>query len=728
MAGWLGVLWLVVGCTVPGVGELPGTCQSNADCTGGALCDMSSGICFMPDVEVPASTCSPACAEYEACTRSGCRPRFTGLGIRNPATNSVLTGGTDGGAVNVVAELMVDPLYASTTRFPESLSFSATMDGRPAGTFGAVGRSGDLYLVPWTLPTVQGQVVLTASHPNPAVGLSSTVSVTVDSVPPAFTLSFSAPPVRAIGNVTVADQQDPARGYATAFRRDEAVTVTVAANESVTSVVLTAVGIGPGGAPGQTQSVLLQPAGTCGSSPFCRVGVVNLSTLEMNAFRGTVMFRVEGEDEARNPGSATAGLNVTRWKWAYEGLGSIAGTPAVGSLGTVYIGTSTTTGAGKLVALNPDGSRKWETPIGDVSGSLAVGAFNAGDEHVYAASRTTTAQFLSALRGTDGAEKARCTYSSATEVPGALAVGVTQLQLGTAETGVGIYGGNTARLVGIRPDAPFQNERCIEVSGTSQGTIMASTPGSALVMKDQNIFYAGVGGTVGPRMTSYDLATFSNAPRPGWPQGTGSLTRGIALVGDKLYAGSGNNDNPELGSLFSVPTTGGPISPVYPGNASSRVFNLAIGAGDVAYFGAETATSADLVSLRLGVSGSPMRVAGVDTLRAAPAVGRNDRLYTLNTQGRVSAWVASSLAPLWNVEMQVDLSAKDTSPTLDCQRDAGGAGVTGASTGALYFAGGTKLYAFIVDSPGLDTNAPWPKYQRDARNTGNPATPVTNCP
>jgi hypothetical protein len=71
---------------------------------------------------------------------------------------------------------------------------------------------------------------------------------------------------------------------------------------------------------------------------------------------------------------------------------------------------------------------------------------------------------------------------------------------------------------------------------------------------------------------------------------------------------------------------------------------------------------------------------------------------------------------------------KDTSPTLDCQRDAGGAGVTGASTGTLYVVGGTKLYSFIVDSPGLDINAPWPKYQRDARNTGNPATPVTNCP
>lgn len=90
--------------------------------------------------------------------------------------------------------------------------------------------------------------------------------------------------------------------------------------------------------------------------------------------------------------------------------------------------------------------------------------------------------------------------------------------------------------------------------------------------------------------------------------------------------------------------------------------------------------------------------------------------------------MASSLAPLWNVDLGIDLSTKDTSPTLDCRRDTGGGGITGATTGTLYFVGTTKLYAFVVDSPGLAPNAPWPKFQHDARNTGNPATPITNCP
>jgi hypothetical protein len=38
--------------------------------------------------------------------------------------------------------------------------------------------------------------------------------------------------------------------------------------------------------------------------------------------------------------------------------------------------------------------------------------------------------------------------------------------------------------------------------------------------------------------------------------------------------------------------------------------------------------------------------------------------------------------------------------------------------GVLYAAAGSTVYALITDAQGL-ANSPWPKYQRDSRNSGN---------
>ena len=64
---------------------------------------------------------------------------------------------------------------------------------------------------------------------------------------------------------------------------------------------------------------------------------------------------------------------------------------------------------------------------------------------------------------------------------------------------------------------------------------------------------------------------------------------------------------------------------------------------------------------------------------------------------------------------------------VDCFRDAGVPSPSG--TGVLYAAStGGNLFAVVVDDPGLDMTAPWPKYQHDVRNTGNPGTVLRSCP
>ncbi|MGZ3385836.1 MAG: hypothetical protein ACXVB5_13100, partial [Isosphaeraceae bacterium] len=660
------------------------------------------------------------------CTTGGCKARFMALNLLSPASNALL----DGGTVQVSAQLVVNPTYASTTQLPDTLIFSAARNGGgDVGSFGSVTRTGDTYTIPWTPPNAQAQITLTASHPTPAAVQSAAVNVQVDAVPPTFTIAFSTPPTRSQGTATQADERDPTPGYDVAFRRDESVTVSISANEPVSDVKLTVVGIGPGGMPGQAQSpVTVQPGGTCDGNPaFCGNVTVDLSTLEIKDVRGTADFQVGGVDAAGNHGSKSAGLKVTRWKWAFDAAGNISGSPAVGARGFVYLGTNTTNGTGRMLAVGPDGAKKWEAAIGEASGSPAVGAFNANEEYVYAAARTASNTYLYALRGSDGTEKAKCSVSNVTDVPGSLAVGTTSLTVGTAETGTGIYGGSQIHLVAIRPDAILSGDKCVDISGSGSGALPASVAGGSFVMKDQNIFY----GTPTSKLASYDISTGTSAPRSGgWPLSTNSFTRGLALLGDQVYGAASNSDDPSQGSLYSVPMAGATaITFVYPQSNASRVFNLAIGTGNTAYFGAETATTADLLSLALGTTGAtPTKASNVGTLRGAPVVGKNDRLYTLSNTGKLSAWIASSLTPVWNADLSIDLSTKDTSATLDCRRDASGNGVAGSSLGNLYFAGGNKLYALIVDSPGMDPSAPWAKFQHDARNTGNPATPVTNCP
>ena len=56
--------------------------------------------------------------------------------------------------------------------------------------------------------------------------------------------------------------------------------------------------------------------------------------------------------------------------WEFE-IGKVISSPAIGSDGTIYIGSS----GNYLYAINPNGSKKWEFKTGwDVSSSPAIGS------------------------------------------------------------------------------------------------------------------------------------------------------------------------------------------------------------------------------------------------------------------------------------------------------------------------------------------------------------------
>jgi hypothetical protein len=201
----------------------------------------------------------------------------------------------------------------------------------------------------------------------------------------------------------------------------------------------------------------------------------------------------------------------------------------------------------------------------------------------------------------------------------------------------------------------------------------------------------------------------------------------MALLGNSLL-GSGGIDF-DQGGVFQVAfdATGAQTVNALAGTENGRVYQLAASADNQAWFGRESASPSQLIRYNLSTPGVAQAAPDSGVITAAPVLGSDGKLYTLNRGGELAVWSASDLASQWRLSLSA--TNVEVSPTLDCARSADGTPAGQNLPGVLYVAVGNKLHAFVVDSPRLlkDANS-WPKYQHDVRNTGNPATPITNCP
>jgi hypothetical protein len=710
------------------------TCKSDADCGGGAgRCDLSVGFCYQGGTEPEIDECDPACPAYQACTAAGCQARFKSLTIQSPADNAVVSGAP----VQVQVKLEANPNYASTTQYPETLVFSASRtDGSDVGSFGdVVTRNGDTYTVTWTPPSAQARITLTASHPTPDAVPSASVTVQVDALAPTFTITIPDP-TRTPAGANQANSSDSDPDYAKAYRRDEVATLKISANEPVSNVALTVSGIAAGGGVGQAlASKPVQPGGTCDGNPvFCGTVTVDLYEPEMRAFRGTMQLQVEGVDAAGNQGSVTGGIKVTRWKWAFDGLGTIKASPALGEKGVVYFGTAAT--AGKVFAIEPSGKKKWDVDVETVEGSPAVGAFTNGTELVYVASNFASIPVVvgsgTRLRAIDGelgtVINPPCTFSAASGTPpstiSAAAVTATTISNTPVETGLFVVSGNYGSAVGLRPTSVGASTLGC-VNADSSQSMPNSTAGGGLVATNTAQFAYP---TDTRRMVKYAFGGSS----PLWTAtpggGSGQRVFGMALLVNTLL-GSGGSDF-DQGGVFQVTfdATGTPSANALADTDNGRVNHIVATADNKAYFGREYAGPSNLLA-RYDLLGPALAqsISSPGVLSASPVLGSDGKLYTVNTSGELAAWAASDLSNQWRLT-SIGLNI-EASPTLDCSRNSDGTAVGANRPGVLYVAAGTKLHAFVVDSPRLlkDPNS-WPKFQHDVRNTGNPATPITNCP
>lgn len=703
------LLWgALAGCTAP-----LRVCETNADCSGGGVCDLERKLCFSASAE--GGACEPACTAAQACTLSNvCVPRYTGIEV-TPGDGGVV----GAGPVSVEGRLIVGAGFAEN--FPGTLNFSVVAsDGGTGGTLGPVTGSGGVYTTQWT-PAGEGDFLLTAAYPE-AGGPSTTVRLSVDRTPPAF--AVFVPPADAgvpAGGTTYADPS-----LANAWRRDQVVPVEIRTNEphlDVGSVTVKLVGTDGGSAP----AVAVTPLSGACDAGFCGVAQLKLWEPAFDAFRSSLPIVVQGRDVVGNPSSASSpsSLDVTRWKWVFDASsgGALIKTPtAIGEQGTIYFGTAAGS-AGTVFALRPDGTKQWDAGTGAVVSGPAVGVINAGVETVYVGVNTSGSDAaLLALNGSTGAERQRCTGS------GQVASNMALMQTSGAaiETAVTVLNiGTEGSIRAIRPEA--SGDKCPSTGPVTLSQVNGDIPGP-LIVRESSIFYANENFEV----TSYNFG--SNSIQLGWPVPTGFSVNGLALVGNDIVGANGGTRN--QGAVFSIPTSGDTTAPVgpswlFPSTPNSRADQPVIGPGNVVSFGSNNlpGNRTGLAAISLGGSDLTDFQAGSGVFRGAPVLGRGGALYAAGTEGTagtVGAWFSDNRSSLWSVASS-SIGPISISPALDCARDGAGA-ARAENLGVLYVPAGGKLYAFVVDSRGLDTSAPWPKYQHDARNTGNPATPITSCP
>lgn len=695
-------------------------CETDEDCPGGGICDQQRHLCF-GGMELTGA-CEPACEPYQACGPSrSCVPRYTEL-VVTPGDGGVV----GGGAVPVQAELRVGSGFAEN--FPETLSFRVVRsDGGTASELGPVTRSGGVYTTQWT-PTGEGEFLLTAAYPASG-GPSTTVNLTVDVTPPSF--AVVVPPADAgvaDGGTTYAD---PAAGFATAWRRDQVVPVEVRTNEphlDPSTVMIALQGTDGGSAP----AVGVTPSTGACDAGFCGVAELKLWEPAFETFRGSLPIVVQGRDTVGNASNApVASVNVTRWKWVFDG--SAGGTftirtpPAIGAQGSIYVGTGAGS-TGKVFALRPDGAMQWEVNTGLFVSGPAVGTLNSNVEKVYVGvNPSTAAATLLALNGSTGGELGRCDINKGqlgsslvlTQIPSG--GGSIETALAVINVNLGGTSGVVGSLVALRPEVTATPCNSTDSIVRSQSS---STGVAPLVIQGDTVFFAESSG----RLTSYQLGTAT--PRSGWPVPTSFSINGLALVGSDVVGANGGLFS-DQGQLFSIPKVGGVASPAwrYPTTSDMFVNQLAVGAGSAIFFGSENlpspAGSAGLATVPLGGNSLDVLQSGA-SFKGAPVLGRGGALYAATEgSGLVGAWSTDTFGNRWSLASGIGPTS--VSPALDCARDAAGTART-ENLGALYVAEGGKLYAFVVDSRGLDTSAPWPKYQHDSRNTGNPDTPISSCP
>ncbi len=643
-------------------------------------------------VTVTGTNCVPACPIYQLCLGGQCLNRYSGIRIIQPSDGAFLDGGS-----GVIAQLIVNPGFPPQDPLTLALLITLPNGGTASGTLPPLGPG--TYGSPNALvPMGDGPYRLVARYD--AANLNSSPStVTILTIPPSFILAIPTPP--AGPDAGYLNSIDPGLLGDAGWRRDQVMLLGIAsANPYVVpgTVSLTVTGVG---GPGSDRPSV--DAGTgCGGQPYCANALVDFSRPDMNAFRGTF------------------GLIVT----TLDGF-PIRTSPAIGSSGTVYVGTSDLDAgggidAGTLYAINPDGTLKWSRAGGWMTASVAVGEADGGIEAVYAAMNNATLTTLRAINGADGGDLGLTTFCPpflGAAIRGSLAV----TKIGGSETCfAAINSSDGGVMLAMQPS--FPTTLCIDGGTVNPGGTLLE-PAAIAVDNNNNVFFAL--SSLRIQSLTFDGGWQIRNP-PNWPVDAGANNVGLAVAGSPTVVVGSSTTMGGDGGVFAIATSNGAQTWAFTDAGDRRTaWNPSVATGGTVFFGDE---GSKLTSVAIGSPTPSAQATGAGISRGAPILGNDGTVYIADwSTNTISARSSTSLTPIWSVN-NFNGNPFEASLALDCSRDGG---VSVSRPGVLYAPDNLRnLFCFITDSHGIDFFSPWPKYQHDPRNTGNQQTPLSQfgCP
>jgi hypothetical protein len=397
-------------------------------------------------------------------------------------------------------------------------------------------------------------------------------------------------------------------------------------------------------------------------------------------------------------------IPVKRLKWstAVSALTSISGL-AVGVDGDVIVtgaGATATANTDTVFALKSDGSGiRWNkgtnwygnnNELGQIDGAPSIGAA-ATSPPIYVA--TLRRDFI-ALNPADGSRVWQCGTGQLNAVPH------TPPAVVQATTG--------CEAVIVGDDSHRINAACMNTSTSCTKTITSANPGCNCATSSPAVNLVGklyLGFDIGQGMTGTPFGpgvAFGTPSAAATPTSINTVTN-LSTDGTQIYG-----LDPLASQAYGLPKA--PASPTAWNATWSVATSAAVNGGSAI----EPPSGGVIVNTNDKKLHALAQLDGTDTpLRTfasgngnTPLLGSNGYMYFGNDLGSMLAVQdQAGYATAWSYTPGA--TPITVAPNMDC-------------SGTLYFAAGNTVYALITDSTsGLRQGSPWPKYQRDSRNSGN---------